>query len=98
MSMLLCVCVVLATCAGGGGGLAGMSPMMHSCDSGAARAHACASPLGRAVPQPQMQYRAQAHVKSEAEENARELEDNSLAWMAPDFDLEQLLTTSSLAL
>ena len=73
----------------GAGGLAAFgvpSPMLQSSDLSAAVEPSAASPFTRPVPS-QMTYKAQAG--SNAEE--RELDDNSLAWMAPDFDLDELL-------
>jgi hypothetical protein len=58
------------------------SPMIRSSDAQHAGQRSSASPFNR--PQ-QLQQRGQG-VKEE-----RELEDNSLAWMAPDFDLAELL-------
>lgn len=59
------------------------SPMLQSSDAAPGVQRASASPFRGPAAAPQMQYRR-------AEE--REMgEDNSLSWMAPDFDLDELL-------
>ncbi len=65
--------------------------MMHSVDGHAGGQGTSASPFNRPVP-PQMHYRTQPSNSEERElEEKRELEENSLSWMAPEFDLDALL-------
>ena len=60
------------------------SPMIRSSDMQHGGQRSSASPFNRPVP-PHMQHRAQVSAEE------RELDENSLAWMAPDFDLDELL-------
>ena len=63
------------------------SPMIRSSDSqhgGQRSQRSSSSPFDRPVP-PHLQHKAQASTEE------RDLDENALAWMAPDFDLDELL-------
>lgn len=75
-------------CMHAGSGMAGFgvpSPMLQSRDGAPGGQRSSASPLRGGTAAPNTQYRRAGNTEE------RDAEDNSLSWMAPDFELDDLL-------